>query len=336
MDLLALPDADMKSQPELTKRQIRRLALLADVAEMYFVKKLTQKQISDRVETTPSNVSRMIADAERLGVVQVTINRPMSIDYDLADELKSCLPLAEARVVIADDRDALHLSRQVALAGAKLLRELLRPGMTIGVTWGRTLLAIIDLFGDPMEINGKVIQLAGSIGAVDRSFDSVNLVQRLATLTRSRPIHLNAPFVVETPQVADMLRHNVSNRQNHELASACDAIVVGVGSVDRAQSSLFASGFLSPIEINEILEAGAVGEVCGLPIDEQGKLVAPDFSARTVTLNLEDLRETRIKIAVAAREHLAKPLLAATRAGYVSHLVVDVATAKEVLSYAKT
>lgn len=321
----------MKAPAELTKRQIRRRLRLADVAEMYFVKKMTQKQISEVIGTTPSNVSRMIADAEEAGVVQITINRPTSNDPALEAKLKAALGLKAAHVVAADDRNPEHLAQQVARAGSELLRRLLNPGMTLGVTWGRTLLAMIDTFGDPVAIEGKVIQLAGSIGAHEAQFDSVSLVQRLGGLTQSRTVHLNAPFVVEDARIAASLRRNHSNRESSQLATECDLIVVGIGSTDRKQSSLFASGFLSEAEIDEIIEAGAIGEICGHPIDARGRPVAPDFSSRVVTIGLAELARTKVKLAVAARPHLARTIIGASMADCMSHLVTDVATAKEVV-----
>lgn len=315
----------------LSKRQIRRFAQLADVAEMYFIQKLTQKQIAVSIGTTPSNVSRMISDAERFGVVQIAIRRPESLDTDLAAQLRRKLGLAEARVVIADARDPGHVSRQIAATGARLLKSLMKPSATIGVTWGRTLLAMIENFGEPVQNDGRIIQLAGSVGAVDEEFDSVSLTQRLATLTSSRPIHLNSPFIVDGAEIAASLLKNASNAKARESVSECDIVIVGIGSLTSEHSSLFASGFVSDDEIRRILSAGAVAEVCGHPITEVGKLAAPEFSKRVVSVQLDDLRRVPNRISIAARPDLADAIVAAKKADLISHLVCDVKTAQHLI-----
>lgn len=326
----------MRRSTKSTKRKVRRHALLADVASMYYLDNMTQREIADRIGTTPSNVSRMISESQSLGVVKITIDRPITYDSDLETLLVKTFGIECARVVMVDDRDSKHASRQVTVAGANLLKDILEPRNSVGITWGTTLRSVIEEFGDPIENGGTVIQLAGSVGATEQEYDSVSLVQRLAKLLGARPIHLSAPFIVETPEVAQSLLSNSSNKLTRQLGSECDIVIVGIGSVTVGELTLFSSGYLSTEEIDRILAAGAVGEICGHPIDRTGKIVSPEFSSRVITIDLGTLRQLSIRIGIGARLNLVQPILAALRGGYVSHLVVDMMTANELLRIKRT
>ena len=53
---------------------------LARAARLYFIEGLSQKEVADKMQTTRSNVSRMLTAARERGVVQIRIwTRPVVI-----------------------------------------------------------------------------------------------------------------------------------------------------------------------------------------------------------------------------------------------------------------
>lgn len=321
----------MKQVSKSEKRRAKRYSLLADVASMYYVDQMTQGAIAKKIGTTASNVSRMISDSQKLGVVKIIIERPLLHDEDFEHQLKTRFDLAEARVVVAEDAEENAVLEQVATAGAAVLTEQLFLGSSIGITWGRTLSAVIEKVRDNQNIGGEVIQLAGSVGATQHEYDAVFLTQELAKRIGSRPLHLNAPFIVENEVIAQSLMKNTSNTLTAERAASCDIVVVGVGNVDPNQATLFSSGHLAEKEIEAIIRQEAVGEVCGHPIGADGQIVSPDFSSRVISIRPEQLTTIPVRIAVGARRKANKALLSCLRAGYITHLVVDTVTANMLL-----
>jgi len=309
------------------RRRVKRLALLADVAEMYFIQNMTQSAIARRIDTTPSNVSRMITDCQRLGIVKITISRPTARDDALSDALMDRYGLADACVVVVGEQTDGYVPRDVARAGAALLREVLSPGCCIGITWGRTLLAILKEFGEPIDNGGSVVQLAGSIGASREEHDSLSLVQRLSAAINARPIYLSAPFIVESEAIAASLVKNTSNALAQQLTRRCDVIVVGIGTLDPATGSLLSSGHVSSAEAAKIGSGKAIGEICGHPIDAQGNVAEPAFSERLMSIHPKHLKSAPARIAVVSNPGVLEPLKAALHKGYLTHLVVDTAIA---------
>ena len=321
----------MTAVSKSARRRIKRLALLADVAEMYFIQNMTQSAIARRIDTTPSNVSRMITDCQRLGIVKITISRPTARDDALSDALIKAYGLTDARAVVVGEQTDGVVPRDVASAGATLLREMLLPGCSVGITWGRTLLAVLREFGEPIDNGGSVVQLAGSIGATREEHDSLSLVQRLSAAINARPVYFSAPFIVESEAIAASLVKNTSNALAQQLSKRCDVIIAGIGTLDPVNGSLLASGHVSAADATRILNAKAVGEICGHPINAAGDLAEPAFSRRLMSIQPRHLKTAPVRIAVASRPAVLAPLKAALRKGYVTHLVVDTALATALL-----
>ena len=120
--------------------------LLADVAEMYYMGDLTQAEISRQIDMTRSAVSRMLTEARNKGIVEINVRRPLRFDAGLEAELQERFGLQAAHVLAGQrDGDYDKLRRQLGLAAAAVLKELLRPRMSCGVAWGTTVSAAITL-----------------------------------------------------------------------------------------------------------------------------------------------------------------------------------------------
>ena len=136
--------------------------------------------------------------------------------------------------------------------GGQLAENILEPRNSVGITWGTTLRSVIEEFGDPIENGGTVIQLAGSVGATEQEYDLRTLWCNGWPSYWARGHPSSAPFIVETPEVAQSLLSNSSNKLTRQLGSECDIVIVGIGSVTVGELTLFSSGYLSTEEIDRI------------------------------------------------------------------------------------
>lgn len=322
----------MSREPLLTPRQIIRRNLLADVANLYFVERKTQREIADKLGATRSNVSRMLSDAVAKGIVKITILRPSTTDAELEERLCLRFSLAKARVVIVGSDDESLVRKSIASVAAQQLREVLCANCQVGITWGRALKAMVDEFVDPPRVEGCVVQLAGSFGAKSAAFDSVELVQRLSRLLQAKPVYLSAPFIVETAEIAQSLKRNASNRVSIDLGKQCDVIVAGIGSAELKDSTLYKGGHITRGEAREIQKANAVGDICGHPFDIDGRPVAKDFRNRLIGLSIQDLRKTPIRLSVVGGMNKRKALWGALKGKLITHLVTDDLTAESLLT----
>lgn len=80
------------------------------------------------------------------------------------------------------------------------------------------------------------------------------------------------------------------------------------------------------------LRRHAAGEICARIVDADGCVCLPDLNNRTLGVSLTELRHIEQKVLLASGQDCAPVIRAALSSGYVDRLVVDVATARQVLA----
>lgn len=309
-----------------------RAELLANVAEMYFLDNLTQAEISRKIGVTRSMVSRMVDEAMRQGIVEISIRRPLLFDRDLQNNLIKRFDLRDATVVISQNLDDnSRLLRRLGACGAYVLRELLKPGIIIGVPWGTTVSAVVDAITQDSSIHPVVVQLVGAVGAHNVEYDGHGLVQRLAAKLGGEVYYLNAPFMVGSEEIVLSLIGNRGIRETFNMGKKCELAILGIGSVDIEHSSYFRAGYMSREVLEELQSEGVVGGVCGIHFDLEGKIKAQDFQKKLISISTEDLRKIPLRMGVAGGIAKVRPLLGAIRAGLINILATDSITARELL-----
>ncbi len=309
--------------------QSTREQLLADFAELYYVDRLTQQQIAERAGINRSSVSRMLSEAQDRGIVRVTIARPLHLDLALGSKMTDRFSsLVETRVVTIPDEPR-RLMPMLGQAGAALMAELVEDKMVIGVTWGRTLHAVVRELQPQAVQDVKVVQLAGAVAAVSGS--PAEIIATLGHKLKAEVVRLNSPLLVDSRSTARALAADPSNRYAIDLGRSCDIVLVGVGAMDERFSSLFIGGHISHEDMQSLRNEHAVADVDGHPIDAQGEPVGRTITDRLVSVHREDLLRTPIRLGIAGGLHKTQAIHAALTGGYFTHLVTDSPTARVVL-----
>jgi DNA-binding transcriptional regulator LsrR (DeoR family) len=93
---------------------------------------------------------------------------------------------------------------------------------------------------------------------------------------------------------------------------------------------LHEDGFITTAEVKEMMQAGAVAELLGLPIDAKGARVKSQTGRRVTSLRLDSPpKRPTIGFAGGVRKHEA--VIAALQGGWLSGLVTDELCAKAAL-----
>jgi len=312
--------------PRSAKRpapRTERAELLANVAAMYYQEDMLQEAIARRVGVTRSMVSRLLSEARQRGIVEVRIHRPLQFDGDLAAELVSRFGMQEAHVVVVPEDGNERLLEKLGQAAAGVLKDFLAPNRILGVTWGTAIRAVVDALEGDAPFPLKVVQLGGAGQSRIRDYDGHALVQRVVQKLGGEAFYLNAPLIVENARTAELLLSHRAIRETIELGRQCDVAVLGVGSTDPRYSTLYHAGYFTLDELKNMIEAGAVGNVCGLHFNLRGEPTSPEFDRRLVSLRRQDLLGIPIRLGVAGGRGKARALLGALRGGYVNVLVTD-------------
>jgi DNA-binding transcriptional regulator LsrR (DeoR family) len=128
----------------------------------------------------------------------------------------------------------------------------------------------------------------------------------------------------------------MKNRDVHEalaFGSRADTALLGIGSTDIDASPYFLAGFITEKELSSIQASEAVGDVCGLFFDINGKMCCPEFNDHTVGIRFETLIKIPNRIGVAGGPAKVKPLVGALTGGLINILITDSVTARAVLNF---
>lgn len=315
----------------LTQLSPDRSALLADVAEWYYVDGLKQSQIASKIGVDRSMISRMLAEARRQNIVEIRIHRPLSFNRDLQERLQKRFKLHQAHVLLNGGGDYAQLLQRLGLAGSTVLKEFIKPGIVLGLSWGTAVSAVVDSFEQTRPISMRIVQLVGALGAQSSVYDGPRLVERLAQTLGCEGYFLNAPFLVESPEIVQALLENHNIAEAVSMAQNCDVALVGVGSTEPQYSSFYQAGYVPLEDLNQLRSLGMVGDVCGRHFDLQGESPDLDFHAQIVTIGEDHLKNIPIRMAVAGGAGKVEAVLGALRAGFINVLVTDDEVAKHLL-----
>ena len=115
----------------------RRMRLRA--AWMYYIEKLTQNEIAQQLGLGRVTVVRLLSDVRARQEVKFSIQSSVPECVGLERELERHFGLAEAVVVPVSGPEA-DSTEPISAATGQYLSEFVKPGMKLGVGWGRTLL----------------------------------------------------------------------------------------------------------------------------------------------------------------------------------------------------
>lgn len=315
----------------------KREDLLAFAGELYYLEGLNQTEVARIVGVTRSMVSRMLAEARSKGLVEINVHRPVSRDGEMENVLMEKFNLTGAHVLLQlSHHDPRFMNRLGALA-ANSLSEVLEPGLLLGVVWGTSVSATIDALQcieEMRDFGVNIVQLVGALGSRTRAYNGYEMVRRASKFLGGEGYFMNAPFFLNSLETVRALMENKSISETLRMARQCDVALLGVGSPHPDFASFYLAGDMSKAELDELIETGAVGGICGLHFDVNGEIVAKDFSKRSVTIGVDDLAKIPVRLGVSGGTAKVKPILGALRGGYLTHLVTDTITARQVIAEA--
>ncbi|MCG3212679.1 MAG: Deoxyribonucleoside regulator [Anaerolineae bacterium] len=310
-----------------------RYSQVVRAAELYYDRNLGQQEIAKILGISRPTVSRLLAEARENGVVQITIERLIEKNAELAEQLRLKFDLRDAVVVAAggDYGDAL---KRVGEAAAELLVSILEDNIIIGISWGQTLYHTVQALDDTPMNGIEVIQMTGALGYGDPSIDGPELALRLAERLHGSYRYVNAPAVVGSGEIRDILWQQPQIRQTLERAAQAKIMMMGIGSLADNLSSLQRAGYLTEEERLIHLSVGAVGHLLARMIDRDGDEVEA-YNQRVVAIPFEYLRQAKWSIGISASSLKAPAVLGALRGRYFNTLVIDEESALEILRLAE-
>jgi DNA-binding transcriptional regulator LsrR (DeoR family) len=298
---------------------------------MYFLDGRSQEDIARVLETSRSNVSRMLSAARLAGIVEIRIQDDEGRDTDLEQALSERFGLIHVRV--ARFRPHQDTRAGVANLAAEWLERTLQNGHVLALAWGSTLQAVVEATPPAQRPGVEVVPLVGGLAAAESLVAGQALVEELAGRLGATYRHLYAPALLRSAAARDALLDEPSIAQVIARARAADVALVGIGTVGVGSTIEVLDGLgLSSVERAQFLAQNPVGDTCCRFFDATGRPIEGAVRDRVLAVELDDLRRIPTVVGVATGATKTAGVLAALRGGIVDGLIVDACLAHSVLT----
>ena len=300
------------------------------IAWLYYVEGQTQAEIALRLGISRIKVVRDLAACRESGLVQIRINGRLAGCVRLERALEARFGLGEA-IVVPTPRRASDIPPALGIAAGAWLSDRLRPGMTVGIGWGRTMHWSVRSVRRPGLRGLTVVSL---LGGIDRgsAINTYETASRLAEALGAQCYYLAAPTFASRPELRDMLLDQTGVRDACERARAAQLVLVSVGSLAPGSTNRHL-GLITDAEVAELEACGAVGDLLGHFLDRDGGIVDHPLNRRVVGLAPGDLARTPVCLLASGGEDKVPVLAGALRAGYANCLLTDERTAASLVEH---
>lgn len=302
------------------------LHLLHRTASAYYLDGLRQAEVAERVGVSRPTVSKLLAEARRIGMVRIDVLDVPTVDLEeLAGRLRDLLGVESVRIAPGD-----QVTRGYRGIGDQLAAELgalaIGTGEVVLISSGETIHAVTAMGGMPQMPGALIVPTVGGQQEPDPSFQTNEMVRRLAESTGAQPRFLFAPART-SPALWASLQADPGFRAVADLWDGARAAIVGVGAPYRGRAS-----FTSVVPRDEPSLEEAAGDICLHFFDAEGATLRFPGAEFLVRPPLETLRAIPSRIALAAGREKVPSIRAGARAGLITTLITDVPTAEAILA----
>lgn len=315
----------MKEYDALNDHEKRNM--LASVANLYYNAEMTQNQIAERFFTSRSKISRMLKEARRLGIVEITIKEPWERNAEMERKFMDEFLLRDIRIIPIKETTGTLILQKLGEVAAYYLDNLLDEHTILGMSWGNTMYHTVKAVKTSKNIPITVVPIMGAANVRKPERDSLDLSKELAYAYGGSYHYIYAPLFVNSVEVRKSLEEEPNIKQCLDLAKAADIILTSVGSIEYKSWK----HYLSTTDMHNLEKKGAVGHIGGHFYDREGNEVKTPFVDKMIGLGIKDIKNTKNVICVAGLEMKAEAILGAIRGGYIKTLITDESAAKKIL-----
>lgn len=309
--------------------RIDEIGKLVQIARQYYEQNLTQDEIAANFGLSRPTVSRMLKKALEEKIVFINIIDPFSRSTDYSEKLKNALQLKHCIVISGQVAEVSVARRNIALAAAGYLYEIIQPGDVVGIGWGRTLYELANNIEPQPTRDVLFVPMLGGIGQIKPSLQVHSIIQKISDAFGGRWMQYHVPGILDNKTLREQLLQTNGVQEMLQLWKKMNKAVVGIGESPSSSEIIFQDNVDDTEKIG-LMEQGAVGDICMRFFDKDGYPVSY-IKQDIMSIELEDLARVPDVIAVAAGEQKVAAIIGACRAKYVNTLITDEMTAVRVL-----
>lgn len=300
--------------------------LAARICWYYFKEAQTQEEIAQRLGITRKRVNQLLGEARQAGLVQISIIGGRGACYELEAALVAQFDLRQA-IVVPSPMPGTDVRPFVGAAAGQYISSQLPHGAALGISWGGTINAAAQNLIPRSGMQNRVVMLSGGLAesTLINPYDNAAMMARALDATCS---YLTAPMYAETVELRDALINSEPIGSVIAMVPKLDMALLSAIDLSEQSKSL-EYGVISPKIWASLREAGAVGDICGHYLDEQGRPVDHPIASLVINPALRELQRISTLVLAAGGLQKLKIIEAAIKARLCHVLITDERTAIE-------
>ncbi|MBP1948407.1 sugar-binding transcriptional regulator [Virgibacillus litoralis] len=304
--------------------------LMVKVAKLYYFEGWTQAQIAARNNVSRPVISKLLNNAKKEGIVEIYIKDETVQTVELEQTLEKKYGLSEVIVVSTAGFAPDMAKRQLGKTAASYIAKNLKGVKSLGISWGTTLLSLIEEYPYERRDDINIVPIVGGMGSDYVHLHSNQLAFNLAQKMNTSCSYLYAPAMVESDELKERLVNSKDIAHVLERGRNVDMALVGLGNPFKS-STMETIGYLEESDLASLRKAGAVGDISSRFFDAVGKEVDHPLNNRVIGLNLDEIRNIPEVIGIVEGSYKLESIEAALKGGYLNVLITDDRTAQELL-----
>ena len=139
------------------------------------------------------------------------------------------------------------------------------------------------------------------------------------------------PAIVDNPSLKTAIISDRHIAKTLKLAREADIAAFTIGAFG-SDSVLVQADYFESVEVEKLLEEGAVADICSRLIKADGSICSSELNQRTIGTELEELKAIPVSIAVAGGPEKASAIHAGIMGGWFNSLITDEQVAKTLVA----
>lgn len=306
----------------------REETLLA-ASSMYYLQDLTMETIAGRLHMSRSSVSRLLKQARASGLVEITLRPTPTRAPGVSQYIASQYGVEVYVVPVIDSATDAERLEQVAMTTARMVSGWFDSDMVLGVAWGTTLGAIARHLSKKPTRGSSVVQLNGAANNRTSGVEYVgNLISRFGDAFDAAVHLFPVPAFFDYAETRRAMWRERSVARVLDVQRRADIALFSIGAIaGEVPSHVYSAGYLETEDIETLDAEGVVGDVCTVFLRADGTYEDLTLNERATGPTPAELRRVPRRVCAVAGDSKVVPLLAALRAGVITHLVLDEQTA---------
>ena len=288
---------------------------LAYVARRYYLDDQRQSDIARELGISRPMVSRLLAEARELGVVEITVHDPETRAARLLERLRG-MSSVRGGVLIEDSGDNDDENRRLSEGAVQLLGQL--GAKRLGVGWGYLIGQIVSWLEKNPQTDSSVTDICPLVGNASipaRNYQSNENIRLMAQQLGASPHFLYLPALPESVEEKEVLCSTELYRQVYREWEALDTALVNIGDYPSSPD------FASLVRYGSLLqERRACGRMLVYYFNEDGYVIESDQDF-AIQIPIDVLRRCPNIIGVCSANTSAKAVRGALRSGFFTHIV---------------